>query len=229
MQCLICKTEGDKLEEHIFACPNCKTNFSDFTEPADYADYEKLYPGMKDWCVSLKTKPNAWRAVINRGEPYSEIMKFFMNEDRRWNILDVGCGYGYMVYVLSSLNFAVKGIDISREAINFAQETYSPDWYENGEIEEYRGKHDIIISVEVFEHLAKPKEWLRKCLTIAPRVMITTPNMQFYKGRNWISEPPPIHMACYCKGSLEWITKDMGIKVNVDDSGSNLIATFYES
>jgi SAM-dependent methyltransferase len=228
LQCSICKTEGDKITEHeysevIYTCPKCKVSFSEHIEAADYTDYESLYPGMKAWCEDLKYKPNAWRKIVDRGEPYAAIMQFFMNQDEKFKILDYGCGYGYIDYVLRGLGFDVYGVDISDQAIDFARKTYG----------DYYGKpwgdnllRDIIIAIEVFEHLVNPKEWLQKCLTVAPKIIITTPNLDFYK-KYWVSESPPIHFMCYRKETLEYIANELGIEVEIDNGGRNIIATFY--
>lgn len=226
--CILCNHEGNQIgTTELFSCPVCHTNFSKHTEPASYENYEILYPGIKDWCESLKSKPNAWRQAANRGVPYQKIIEYFMNQDQQISILDVGCGYGYMVYILNQLGFKARGTDISREAISFALKTYSPKWYDLISIEDYQDKHDMVVAVEVFEHVANPKEWLKRCLEIAPKIMITTPNLSAYSNQNWVSEEPPIHMACYRKKSLEWLANDLGIKVEIDDSSLNLIATFY--
>ena len=223
MRCILCKTENSSPIE-IFSCSVCKCNYGSFTEPANYDDYGKLYEGMGAYCENLKIVPNPWRQAANRGFPYEKIIEFFMNQDQQLDVLDVGCGWGYVDYVLRGLNFKVRGIDISKEAIDFATKTYG-EFYELKTVQEYEGKHDLILAVEVFEHLADPKGWLKRCLEIAPRVMITTPNLSVYKTP-WVSEMPPIHMAIYRKKSLEWLAKDLGVKVEVDDSSLNLIAMF---
>lgn len=231
MQCILCKTEGDEIQNQegfrIFNCSKCKTHFGSLSEPADYSDYERLYPGIKGFCEDLRIKPNPWRRVADRGEPYKAIVGYFMNQNETLNILDVGCGYGYLVYALRKLGFDATGIDIVDEPIKFANNTFG-EYFSERDVNEYGKKHDMIVAVEIFEHLANPREWLQRCLRIAPKVMITTPNLGFYK-KDWVSEPPPIHLACYKKESLEWLANDLGVKVEIDDSGQNLIATFYES
>lgn len=228
--CILCKTGGEKITEHslscaLYACPNCRAHFSEFDKPADYVDYEKIYPGMKEWCQSLKGTPNWWRKVAQRGFPYSRVVEMFMNQDKQYNILDVGCGYGYMVYTLKRLGFIASGIDIVDEPINFAKETFGPE-YSKSDVYDYKNKHDAILAIEVFEHVANPREWMKRCLEIAPFVIITTPNLTSYNA-NWVSDQPPLHMACYRKESLEWLAKDLGVNVKIDDSGHNLLATFY--
>ena len=230
--CILCGQPNIQNDSGYFSCATCKTIYSDQKEPANYDKYSEMYPGMKEWCKELKLKPNAWRKAANRGFPYEKVIEWFMNQDQKMSILDVGCGWGYMVYVLNTLGFSAKGIDISQEPIDFATQVFGND-YILETIENFKAKVDIITAIEVFEHLAKPVEWLKKCLEIAPKVILTTPNMGWptYEDQNlkWISEDPPIHMACYRKESMEWLKNEIKAILELDDSGLNLIAIFTKN
>lgn len=223
-KCILCETESQSEETYI-ECPTCHTNFPKDWEilvPPEYnTRYEELYPGMQDWCQNLKLIPNPWRAIANRGEPYAKVMEWFMNQDQKLSVLDIGCGWGYVVHILKDLGFSAVGIDISNEAVDFAVKTFGQD-YMCGAIEQFKGKMDIVLALEVFEHVNNPREFLKKCLEIAPKVIITTPNLT---SGIWISELPPIHMACYRKESLEWLAKDLGVKVKIEGN-NNLFAIF---
>lgn len=221
MSCILCNHE-----ETILSCPNCKASYPynwESLAPADYATkYEELYPGMQVWCQKLKDAPDFMEQIANRGEPYTKVVNYLKALTQPLKILEVGCGWGYLTYGLRRLGFDAEGIDISPQAIYFALETYGQH-YRTQDIYSVKYNADIIVAVEVFEHLRYPLLWLQRCLQIAPKVVITTPNLV---NGNWISENPPVHMACYRKESLEWLAKELGVKVDIEGS-NNLFAIFH--
>lgn len=97
-------------------------------------------------------------------------------------ILDVGCGYGRFSYFLASLGYDVCGIDISKEAVGFAE---SEKIHKNcsfkvvKDISKLKGTYDIIISTEVLEHVEDPCKFLRglnKLMKEDALLILTTPN-----------------------------------------------------
>ena len=73
-------------------------------------------------------------------------------------IIDLGCGTGYGTHLLSMVTHnLVYGIDISKEAIDYAKHYYSRDniKYLNMDIEklDFDVLADVIISFEVIEHI----------------------------------------------------------------------------
>ena len=170
------------------------------------------------------------RHVAGRGMPYAAVMNYFVNEDVPLDVLDVGCGYGYIDWTLHSMQFKTTGIDVSGQAIEFAQKTYGLPFHAMT-IQEYAKlgkKHDIAISIEVIEHVKNPKDLIRKCLEVAPKVIITTPNGGYpaHVGQVWFSDLPPVHLAIFYKEALEGLAQQLGCGVKIDDSGPNLVATF---
>ena len=180
---------------------------------------------MSEFCEQLKDSVSPWVDVSVRGFPYAKVMEYFTNRERNLDVLDVGCGWGYLAYALNALGFKTTGIDITSEGVEFAKRTYGLPYHKTT-VEEYQGKHDVVVAVEVFEHVPNPKEWLKRCLEIAPKVVLTTPNISHYGNAAWTSDPPPIHLACYRRESLEWLAKELDVRVEIDSSGPNLIAIY---
>src|ERR1022692_180900 len=79
--------------------------------------------------------------------------------------LEIGCGYGYTSELLAEYGYQVLGTDISSHAIEKARaEVTSPDvefavWDAGKGV--LNGEFDLIIALEVIEHLPDPESALR--------------------------------------------------------------------
>jgi len=75
-------------------------------------------------------------------------------------VLDAACGAGYGTQMIK----AVKGVDISEEAIEYAEENYPCSEYEVCDLEKDSpvGKFDVVVSFETIEHLENPHYFLKK-------------------------------------------------------------------
>lgn len=100
-------------------------------------------------------------------------------------ILDAGCGFGYGSKILSENNIVV-GIDISNEAIEYAQANYSDDniIYHCGDLSIYdlsqHRQFDAITYFEVLEHVDAPSkslENIRNSLKDSGKLIISVPNV----------------------------------------------------
>lgn len=96
------------------------------------------------------------------------------NELRPFNgqsILDLGCGDGRFCYELKKENVKIKGIDYSKQALNFA-EAFNPEinfkLADVGDLSE-KEKFDAIVMIEVLEHI-KPEEVKKVLQKIKARI-----------------------------------------------------------
>lgn len=215
----------------IYDCNVCQTRFYEKyeTHTQDYTDYDKLYPDLQEFCQKVKLSDDYLNLVANRGICYASVLGF-LSKQNRCSVLDVGCGYGYVDWVLHKLGFDVTGIDISEASVDFAEETFRLPFYVYN-IQEYikRGeKHDIIISIEVIEHLQEPLKFIQDCLSITNnQFIITTPNLSAYQTI-WPTEQIPTHLAVYKKESFEYLRNNLGINCTIDSSSPSLIVTFHK-
>jgi len=89
-------------------------------------------------------------------------------------LLDIGCGGGLLSEPMSRLGFAVTGVDASERNIGVAR-AHAED---NGLDIDYRcgtaeqllsegaGPFDVVLNMEVIEHVADPRAYLRDCLAL---------------------------------------------------------------
>lgn len=102
------------------------------------------------------------------------------------SVLDVGCGAGYGTYFLSNHAKKVIGIDISKEAIEYCNRTYTA---ENLNFVQTFGRSfpfeeasfDTCISLQVIEHInpREVKHWLseiKKVMKNKGTLIVSTPN-----------------------------------------------------
>lgn len=120
-------------------------------------------------------------------------------------ILDVGCGNGHISQALGQMGFEVKGIDVSPEAIAYAQKHHArPNVRfvcQPAETLQASGeKFSAIICSEVLEHLAQPEallETLVQMLKPGGQLIITVPNgfgpreMLITKPVQWLHQQKP--------------------------------------
>ena len=97
--------------------------------------------------------------------------------------LDVGCGAGLLAEPLARLGAQVTAIDASPELIAVARDHASAMGleidYRAGEVEELRGRFDLITCMEVIEHVADPAAFvtvLAKRLAPDGLLVLSTPN-----------------------------------------------------
>lgn len=93
--------------------------------------------------------------------------QFIPNYIKDGNILEVGCSYGYYLYQLKSLGWNVKGIELNKEAAEFAKNNLNLD-VECKRIEDFESEFlfDIIYLNMVLEHVPSPKIVLKKCYNL---------------------------------------------------------------
>ncbi|MFX1259628.1 MAG: class I SAM-dependent methyltransferase, partial [Promethearchaeota archaeon] len=83
------------------------------------------------------------------------------------NILEIGCSYGGYLYQLQKIGWNVKGIELNREAVNYAKRKLKLDVL-NINIEDFKSetKYDLIYLIMVLEHVESPMKILNKIFSL---------------------------------------------------------------
>lgn len=140
---------------------------------------------IRDWDSAIHSSDFTTLAHITR---YEWVLPMLI-ETQPARILDDGCGSGYGTYYLATHGFeSVIGVDISEDAIRFAQRHYQAEnllfrVMDSCELQFDSGYFDAIVTFDVLEHV--PFELQKKFVSETARIL--KPN-----GRLYICEGPII-------------------------------------
>ena len=84
---------------------------------------------------------------------YMKHIRDMITELKPESILDAGCGDGYFLRSLGSLPACKLGVDLSKEAIRFAQAFHSEEIYRCIDAALLDEQFDIVTAIEVLEHI----------------------------------------------------------------------------
>jgi SAM-dependent methyltransferase len=133
-------------------------------------------------------------------------------------LLEVGCGYGYLLDEARPYFDRREGTDFSLGAVNQA-ETRADHIY-HGDLEavplEYR--YDVVIANHVIEHVYAPEEFLKRLyerLSPGGVLVVSTPNMgslwrRFMRDR-WPSFKVPEHISYFDISTLRRVMQQAGL------------------
>ena len=127
-------------------------------------------------------------------------------------VLDAGCGIGYGTALIANVASEAEGIDISQEAANMAVHRYPLSngcifWH--AAIEKFTPykPFDVVVALEVLEHLDDMDAGMEKLLSLATEaVLVSLPVLaganQWHHGRHWTVEDCDAFMARHAAGRL---------------------------
>jgi len=224
--CPICQSNNTKIVFNesgidIIKCKNCSHLFSSFEGEENYDKYFG-YEEIKDGDYYY------WdRARDMMYEDFSE--RFLKN--KKGILLDYGCGMGFFIKKIKDIkNWEIKGLEISRQAVNYANIKLNLNNIFCGNINEYNFndiKFDIITLWDVIEHIKNPDKTINKISKILSNdgiLFIHTPNakLQLFKARlkkilfgmksNIHYFEPKDHLNIYTSNSISILLKRNGFK-----------------
>jgi SAM-dependent methyltransferase len=171
------------------------------------------------YAKKIKSKKNPLKFLLNSFYTYYPVVSY-LTDKQNLDILEIGCGCGYLIYSLNNLGHRAIGIDISEIAIKFAIENFGPNYFK-ANIDEFikinKKKFDLIIAIETIEHLPDPLDFIKKCFILLKkdgRLILTTPNKDYYRKDDiWRTNPPPVHLFWLSSKSFQKIALDNNLEV----------------
>lgn len=213
----------------IYDCQNCHTQFIS-SDNIDKNLYKTIYsnqntPGYDryfSYAKTIKSHNNPIKFLSDEESTYFPIYQSIKDYSVKLNILEVGCGYGYLTYALNCMGHITTGIDISDVAIQFAKSNFG-DFYHLASLNNFftKDKFDIIVATELIEHLPDQNEFIKLCdqyLNEKGRIIITTPNRDYSpKNACWQTDLPPIHTVWLSKKSFIFLSNQNNFDYNFID------------
>jgi len=130
-------------------------------------------------------------------------------------VLDAACGCGYGSKILESRGFKVIGIDIEREAVDWAREWFpGPKYYVADAQLEFPITVDWVVSFETIEHLKAPVVALHNFALISKNIVVSVPNEEVipFRAEDYGGDKYP-HKRHFTPAQLERVMKDAGWEV----------------
>ena len=201
----------------VVRCQNCRFYYlyPRLTETAMlnlYAD-DDYFEGEEQGYNSYSDQEVALRATFKR--LMSNLRK---NKLTGGKLLEIGCGYGYLLDEAKNLFEFRVGTDFSDRAVKQAKSR--ADRVYQGGIEQVprEEKFDLIIATHVIEHVYQPKSFLEKITkNLQPNgiVVIATPDMgsfwRYFMGHKWPSFKLPEHVLYFDRQSLSTLMQEVGL------------------
>jgi SAM-dependent methyltransferase len=146
-------------------------------------------------------------------------------------LLDIGCAYGFFLQEAQQF-YDVSGIEIAADAAEFCRQrglnaiTGIADEYTLAPL----GTMDVIVMLDVIEHLPDPRQTLTLCYQhLAPGGIIVVTTGDFASlcarlmGRHWRLMTPPQHLWFFTPKSIERLAQSAGLHLETCDHPWKLV------
>lgn len=179
INCIICENEKEHsvIVQHteftIIQCSNC--DLISQTPIPDEKTLDIVYN-------SIYEESPTYSFGMERNKRFQKVVSEIENHvTKPGNFLDIGCSYGDYVKYFKDKGWKSQGIDLSKNAIDFAKKNGLNCEYSN--IDDYKPSNnfDAILMSHVLEHTINPKIVLEKLYSwLSPNgiVLIAVPNAQ---------------------------------------------------
>jgi 2-polyprenyl-6-hydroxyphenyl methylase/3-demethylubiquinone-9 3-methyltransferase len=197
-----------------------------------------------------KKKANYYKNIKMKTDTglHEQLTEYIFNNFKRGTkILDWGCGEGALSQRLKDMGFEVLSVDMNKKDFKANTTFLQLDFNNKSDmkkfIDEYKNSFELILSVEVIEHVKSPWDYIETLATLSnheTKIIITTPNVSSWWGRFWFlfkgelwgfSEDgwnDPGHINPILDFEIKNIAREKGLKV-VDffNGGTQPVIWFY--
>lgn len=202
-KCVLCGSSSLKNifgDSHFISkCSKCSFVFSrKIASPEVLQEFYDRYPFSDVYFELTKSR---YISALEQFESYRSTNK----------ILEIGCGEGYFLDESRKNNWKTYGTEISTSLLKNATKKNHTMFKSLDEIPESEyGQFDIIVSLEVIEHLPNPHYYIEKFEKLLRKdggLYMTTPNFnslaRHILGANWNNIVFPEHLCYFTKKTMK--------------------------
>lgn len=135
-------------------------------------------------------------------------------------LIEIGCAYGFFMNLMKGRVGKCIGFDVSREAVEYAKNTFGLEAYSGDFLAYDNEKADIVCMWDVIEHLPNPDEFINKisdvlksggylCLTTGDSGSLVAK----LRGDKWRLIHPPTHIFYFSRQTIEKLLNKHGFEV----------------
>lgn len=218
--CMVCGTDifDESKIPGLIQCQNCgflTTNLNLSFENLQRLYSENYFCG-EEYADYLKDKAIIQKDFENR----IRRMGTYIRNTQQKILFEVGCAYGFFLEVAEKHYGNVSGMDISKEAVEYAQSKLKLN-VNCGDYSETEIKPcNVICMWDTIEHLSDPESYLKKIygdLISGGFVCITTGDAGSMtakiRGRKWRQIHPPTHLHYFSKKTLCTMLTRIGFNI----------------
>jgi len=140
---------------------------------------------------------NALKQVLSRASKYKFIIDQVERRPRNAQLLEIGCSRGYLTSYFILSGYQVKGVDISKSAVESARDAFGDHFVLEGDPSiEGGAPYDVIYHVGTIGCVADPLGLTRRLLRLLRPggcLLFNSPNLEscWLAGQLWIDASPP--------------------------------------
>lgn len=148
------------------------------------------------------------------------------------SVFEIGCAYGFFLKTAQDVFRQAAGIDISKEATEYAKDVLGVNAY-TGDYESFTpsDKVDVICMWDTIEHLSCPDKYIEKAYAHLQEdgvICITTGDISSLnariRGEKWRQIHPPTHLHYFSAKTLHTLLERNGFEVLYTGHPSNYIS-----
>lgn len=227
ISCNFCGSSSSKIFDSvdgwdIVICNNCKFHYTNprpiLKELYKYYD-ESYFTDIRHSKKFYNEDGSVKESIENYDNRILNIENYVNSKGR---LLEIGAARGGFLKVMHDRGWEVKGVEISEDAVKLAKEVNGIDLF-CGSFEDYssENKFDVICMYQTLEHVANPKEIIKKSyelLNKAGVLIIEVPNINGYDikkdkiRRNMVYDLPR-HLNHFSPSFLSKQIKNFGFQI----------------
>ena len=172
MICKICKLNSEKKmitvrsgeKVNIYLCKKCNFEFFHIIQKKLFSNKLNI-SRLKQAGLKIPTLNEDFKNGTFQSKIYMK--KYLKKNEKKKNILEIGCSFGYFLNLLKKSNFKnIYGVEINQTCKNFINKKLKIPCYSTIEDIEKKILFDKIFLFYSFEYIFKPQEYLKNLNSI---------------------------------------------------------------